>query len=89
MAEPLTLLEDEFQTLLKMAFPGTALSDFPEGQVREMRRMFMAGAKALHRIMDRYMSPDGGEPTALEEAVVLSIETELSAFGSAVEEGRA
>lgn len=89
MVEPRNLLEGQFQDLLKKAYPGTSLDDFPPGQVREMRRMFMAGAKALYKIIEAHMSPDSGEPTVTEMAVVASIEAELEEFVAAVVEGRA
>lgn len=89
MSEPLNLLENEFRELLKRAFPGMGLEAFDPGQVREMRRMFMAGARALHRIIETYMSPDDAEPNPEEIAVTASIERELAEFIAAVSEGRA
>lgn len=81
-------IEAEFQSLIRQAFPGMAEAGFPPGQMTEMRRMFMAGAKALFRIIDEQIEPDG-PITADELALSEAIEAELEAFSDAVARGDA
>jgi len=61
----------------------------PEGQRREMRRAFYAGADAiLIRIMQA-LGPDTGEPTAEDLQVMTDLQEEFAEFARAMKAGRA
>ena len=81
-------LDADFVRLMAMAFTTTDLARMPPDQLRECRRFFFAGAKALFRLINEGMQPDG-EVTADEEALVAAVEAELEQFGIDLQEGRA
>jgi hypothetical protein len=59
------------------------ISDAPPLQLRDMKRAFMAGARAYSGFLMRHAS-DGDEITAEDLAMMEALEVEMAAFSAAV-----
>lgn len=83
-AEPPRYLEREFRTCVAASYD----REPPPGQMREMRRMFFAGALSFRTVLfNRMGGTDEIEPADI--ALMDQLQAELDAFGRALREGEA
>ena len=88
MSDRPALLQKELDALLSQCFTRTQLRTMSIQQHIEMRRFFMAGAKAFCSLLIGNVS-DGEDITAGDMALLESLQMELANFGKDVTEGRA